>query len=282
MSRLTSITALVRTIDPRRPTHRFHLAVAVVGGLIALAVETERLGSFAEAVNPAANAGVTVFLAWAIAREVDPDRVQAANLAAVLAVAGRLLAGPGNLAALVMLLLAIRITLRSTGLSPTVLDGFLFLPVAAFFAGRTATGWMAGLILAYALARDHRLPDPATARSLAAAFVVSATASGGVILFKGFEAEWPVPEPLPLILMAAGVIAGLVMPGYVPMSKADYSGRLLDFFRLRSARWILLGGATLTALVAGGPAVAGLSAVWAALAATTLIARRLIPAFGPT
>ena len=282
MRALTSITSLIRTIDPRLPTHRFHLAVAVIGGLIALAVESERLGSFAEALSPAVNAGVSVFLAWAIAREVDPDRTHAANLAATLAVVGRLLAGPGNLAALVMLLLAIRLTSRSTGLSPTVLDGFLFLPVAAFFAGRTATGWMAGLVLAYALARDRRLPEPATARSLAAAFVVSATATGGVILSGGLGTGWPIPEPLPLILMAAGVVAGLGLPGYLPMSKADYTGQQLDFFRLRTARWILLGGATLTALVAGGPAVAGLSAVWMVLVATTLIARRLVPAFGPT
>jgi hypothetical protein len=65
------------------------------------------------------------------------------------------------------------------------------------------------------------------------------------------------------------------------MSKGDYTGEMLDFFRLRSARWILLGGSLLAAVVAGGPAMAGLGAVWAVLVAATLIARRLIPAFGP-
>ena len=281
LSRLTSITALARTIDPRLRTHQFHLAVSALGGLIVLAVEIEKLGSMAKAFGPAANAGITVFLAWAVAREIDPDEARTANLAAVLAVSTRLLAGPGNPAALIMLLLATRITIRSTGFAPTILDGFLFLPVVAFFAGRTVTGWMAALTVAYALARDHRLPEPAGTRSLGAGFLVSAAASGGVILSGDFGSGWPVPEPLPFVLATAGVIAGLILPGYVPSSQTDYTGEFLDFFRLRSARWILLGGATLSMLVAGGPAVAGLNAIWAALVAAVLIARRLVPGFGP-
>ena len=282
MSRLTSVTAIARTIDPRLRTHQFHLAVAVLGALIVMAVELEGGASIGEAFGPATNAGVTVFLAWAIAREIDPDETRTANLAAVLAVIGRLVSGPGNLAALFMLLLAARIALRSTGLKPTLWDQLVFLPAAAFLAGRTVSGWMAALTLAYALAHDHRLPDPARWHSLLAAFVISATASAGVILSGAFGAGWPAPTPAPLALTAAGIAAALFLPGYVPISKADYTGEILDFFRLRSARWILLGGSLMTVVVAGGAAMVGLSAVWAVLVAATLIARRLVPAFGPT
>lgn len=281
MFRLTSITALARTIDPRLRTHQFHMAVAVLGGLIVLAVEIERQGSAGEALRPAINAGVTVFLAWAIAREIDPDEARTANLAAVLAVGGRLVAGPGNLTALVVFLLAARIALRSTGLAPTMLDSFVFLPLVAFIAGQTVTGWIAALTLAYAIARDHRLPDPAGGRSLVAAFVVSATASGGVIATGAFGEGWAVPEAWSLALAAAGLIAALALPGYIPMSKADFTGEMLDFFRLRSSRWILMGGSLLAVLAGGGPAVAGLSALWVVLIGATLVARRLVPAFGP-
>lgn len=281
MSRLISITGIARMIDPRLRTHQFHLAIATLGGLVVLAVELEKLGSIAEALSPAVNAGVTVFLAWAIAREVDPDEARTANLAAVLAVVGRLLAGPGNLAALLMLLLATRIVVRSTGLKPTVLDGLVFLPAAAFLAGRTVTGWMAALTLAYALARDHRLPDPASWRTLVSAFLVSATASAAVIVSGAFGSGWLAPAAVPLGLTVAGIAAGLFLPGYVPMSETDYTGDMLEFFRLRSARWVLLGGSLLAAVVAGGPAMAGLSAVWVVLVAATLIARHLVPAFGP-
>jgi hypothetical protein len=65
------------------------------------------------------------------------------------------------------------------------------------------------------------------------------------------------------------------------MSKTDYTGEMLDFFRLRSARWVLMGGYLLTVVVGGGAAMAGLSAVGVVLIASTLIARRLVPAFGP-
>lgn len=281
MFRLASITALARTIDPRLRTHQFHMGVAGLGGLIVLAIEIEKQGSVGDALRPALNAGVTVFLAWAIAREIDPDEPRTANLAAVLAVGGRLLAGPGNLTALVMFLLAARIALRSTGLAPTMLDSFVFLPLVAFIAGQSVTGWIAALTLAYAVARDHRLPDPAGGRSLVGAFVISATASGGVIASQAFGSGWPVPEAGPLALLAVGLVAGLALPGYIPMSKTDYTGEMLDFFRLRSARWILMGGSLLAVVAAGGPAVTGLSAVWAVLIGATLIARRLVPAFGP-
>ena len=66
------------------------------------------------------------------------------------------------------------------------------------------------------------------------------------------------------------------------MSKTDYTDEMLDFFRLRSARWNLIGGSVLTAVVGGGAATAGLSAVWMVLVAATLIARRMVPAFGPS
>ena len=281
MSRLTSITGIARIIDPRLRTHQFHLAVAVLGGLIVMAVELEQQGSIAEALGPAVNAGITVFLAWAIAREVDPDEARTANLAAVLAVVARLLAGSGNLIALVMLLLATRIVLRSTGLKPTILDGLLFLPLAAFLAGRTVTGWMAALALAYALAHDHRLPDPTRRYSLISAFVVSATASAGVVVSGAFGSGWAAPAAAPLALAVAGVVAGVLLPGYIPISKTDYTNETMDFFRLRSARWVLLGGFILAVVVGGGAAMTGLSAVGVVLVAATLIARRLIPAFGP-
>ena len=281
MSRLTSITGIARIIDPRLRTHQFHLAVAALGGLIVMAVELEQQGSIDEALGPAVNAGITVFLAWAIAREVDPDEARTANLAAVLAVVARLLAGPGNLIALVMLLLATRIVLRSTGLKPTILDGLLFLPLAAFLAGRTVTGWMAALALAYALAHDHRLPDPTRGYSLISAFVVSAAASAGVVLSGAFASGWAAPAAAPLALTVAGVVAGVLLPGYIPISKTDYTNETMDFFRLRSARWVLLGGFILAVVVGGGAAMTGLSAVGVVLVAATLIARRLIPAFGP-
>ncbi len=102
-----------------------------------------------------------------------------------------------------------------------------------------------------------------------------------MIVSGAFGSGWLAPAAVPLGLTVAGIAAGLFLPGYVPMSETDYTGDMLDFFRLRSARWVLLGGSLLAAVVAGGPAMAGLSAVWVVLVAATLIARRLVPAFGP-
>lgn len=276
-----SLSTLVRTVEPRLPTHRFALGAAVAGSLVRLGLASRESDTLMEALGPAFNTGVAVFLAWAIAREVDPDEPRTANLAALLGLGVVFAAGRADLLALVALLLAGRIAIRITGLPPTLLDCFVLLPVLAFFSGRSLAGWAASLALAFALAHDRRLPEPAGPRTLVAAFVTSAAASAGVVTAGAFGGGWEAPGAVALALLAGGVTSGLALPGYIPTSTGDYTSDPLDFFRLRSGRSILLGGAALAALVAGGPGITGLGAAWAAFVSATLIARRMIPPFGP-
>ncbi|MCJ7725459.1 MAG: hypothetical protein MUP76_03615, partial [Acidimicrobiia bacterium] len=74
-----------RPIDPRYPSNRFILIVAPLAGLAWRVWKLASEGDWSPAVGRALVAGMATFLAWAIARELDPDRPWTAGVAAVLA-----------------------------------------------------------------------------------------------------------------------------------------------------------------------------------------------------
>jgi hypothetical protein len=86
------------------------------------------------------SSGAATFMAWALGRELDPDRPRTANLSAitvglaltVLAIAGRLNLQDVLLAALVTgaLMVTARVMTRSTGIPITVLDALTLIAIA--------------------------------------------------------------------------------------------------------------------------------------------------------
>ncbi len=276
MHLISRLTSTARNLDPRLPNHRVWMLAAVAGAALTVA-----LGQGEGATGRAFRGGLAVFLAWAIARELDPDETRTANLAALLAIGAVGLLGAGNALPGVLILLTARLVVRSTGNPPTFVDHFVILPAWSFFAAGTVSGWLAGLILAFAVARDHRLPSPAPPRSLISAFLISAIASGGVLLKDAFAPGWETPGAPEVALALIGLVAGASLRGYIPAAKADLTGEALDPFRLQSARRHILVGAGLATLVGGSAGTVEMAPVWVALTACALIGHRLVPAFGP-
>ena len=114
--KLTDVTTLGRPVDPRYPTN---LAVVVLSPVVVVAGTIYRLVSgyaLLEGVLWGIGAGLAVFLAWALGRELDPDHDLSAFVGAGLTVFGLLLTGLPSLLVLFWLLLALRVVNRSTGL----------------------------------------------------------------------------------------------------------------------------------------------------------------------
>ncbi len=113
---------------------------------------------WAEAVEGA----LAAFLAWAVCREIDPDYPSSANLAAL---AGGAMAFWLDIDAgvLLIVLMAIRVMVGSTGLSPARWEKALLGVGAIIFSG-TPTGWWAGMVMAAALYLDTLTP-PVASRS---------------------------------------------------------------------------------------------------------------------
>jgi len=100
-------------------------------------------------------AGFSVFLAWALCRELDPDNDLSAFVAAGLSLLGLFILGHPSLSLLFWLLLLLRIVNRTTGLQATWLDSFALLGIGGWLVHKG--NWEIGLVTAAAFFLDSRL-----------------------------------------------------------------------------------------------------------------------------
>jgi hypothetical protein len=264
-------THLPRHLALKLPSNRNAVIIGFLAAAAGFAVESGRSADAGSALGFAAAVGVGAFLAWAAARELDPDHPRSAEVAAVLAGAAAPAAGRPALLAVVTALLTARILARTVGLPPTPLDLVLLIGLGFAAAGTTA-GWIAGLMLAFAVARDHRLPDPAPRPALAAAFVIAAAATVGGVA-AGVPADWDTPGRIIGVIAVIGLVAGLSLRAHLPTSVGDLTGEPLDPRRIQSGRRVTLGLATAAALAGGSSAITALTPVWAGVIGVALVNR---------
>jgi len=255
----------VRLFDPRLASNRF-VIVAFCGVLaVVFTVDAAGAGTASEAAAAALRAAFSVFLAWAIARELDPDRPVAASVAAVLALP-ILLSGEPRLGAVVAVLFAVRILAGTTGRAPTVLD-LLWLPGVAAYGATSPGGVVAGLALAGALAVGGTAPGGRRRAALAAAIVAA-----GAVVAVGFASSTIGPDPESptaaqwgLMGLAALAATAALLRVAIPTSPCDLSGEPLSRVRVRNARLLAVAVGVLTLVWLGGAGIPALVGLWAAV-----------------
>lgn len=253
------LTSLARTVDPRLPSHRNALLVGLGSAAFAAVTNLDDAAVWGSAFN----AGAGSFLGWALAREIDPDRPNSAVLSGALTGTTIALLGPSLLLPVVLVLVVARLLHRSTGLPPTLFD-LLALIGVAYIGGTSTVGWACGMTLAFAVARDHRLPSPAPRIQLLAAFLTAGAASASAAI-SGVSTNWELPDTGAMVVMGIGILAGFSLRIYAPTALADHTQGPLEVRRLQSARRGVLFTGLLAFATAGGAAVAALSPLWAAL-----------------
>lgn len=240
------VSSLARIVDRDRPSNRFALLAAGVGavvGIVATLLLTDL--SVMAAVFRGLSYGIAAFLAWAIGRELDPDEPAAARNA-VFAYAVAAWAGPPAVFAVLALLVAARIVVRSTGRPPTRWDLAAVVVIAAF-AATSPAGFVVALGLAYAVFIDTRLPDPAPEQehTLAAAATVLVTLT--VTLVSGaFWSTWRGPGWLEGLVVLLALAAATLLSTDEVNTTGDRNDEPLHPARVVHARWLVL----LTALAA--------------------------------
>ncbi len=271
------LTAIARSVDPRLPSTRLPLLAAAAVAVVATVLELTAGGAgIPEAAGAGVRYGVGAFLAWAIARELDPDRPRSAQLALLAYLPAAALGAPA-LAASTVLLLAARVTLRSTGRPPTLVDlGALVL--FAGMASTTAAGLVAAGGLAWALHDDRRLPDPAPdVPHEVAAIATVAVAILVTVVTGSFLDTWRGPGLAELAWLAVTIAAVTRLRRPAVLHSHDDRGRgRLHPARLTHARWLVVAALAVSVVWAGGQAVAGLAPASAALVGTALVAPRLL------
>jgi hypothetical protein len=254
--------AMSRPMDVSFPSNRFILiatpAIGTIAGLVGLISGETLLDSAGWGIST----GGAGFLAWAIGRELHPDRAWVATVATVVAPWGVLIARPDLISAAVVMLVA-RALADTTGRAFRPSDVILFGIVGGIAVFRDpAPGVLAvgaiGLTLV-ALWSDRGRTWSAVTVAL---YVAGASAAA-------FVADAVTPSDEGWVVLAAGTVVGLITltgPGSVAVG-TDRAGGTIRSDRVRVARlltFLMAAAATPTA----DPAV--MFPVFAALAATAI------------
>jgi hypothetical protein len=250
-------TGLGRPIDLRYPSNR----LVVIGSFLAFfgATAVEWIDSGAVDILFGVSAAIGVFLSWAVARELDPDRPGAAALAMPIALVLTFVA-PGAIGLAGVVLLAVRILAGTIGRSLRAGDVVLLLLVAGY-AGSRPESWAAGAVLIAAAVVSRFKWPVRLAAALAAAAIGTAIVDSATPVFEA-------PSAVALGLAAAGVAAAiLAAPVSSVAAKTDFGSQSIIPGRIAAARLaagfavagVLLGGTV--APVALAPVVAALGAV---------------------
>ncbi len=257
-------SAIGRPVDRRYPTNRaiasLSLGVAILGFALRRLTGTPSLESFLAGIFLA----LGFFLAWAIARELDPDHDLSAFAAAGLSLIPGFVLGRPDIAAVLLVLLMLRIVNRTVGPEARPLDtlGILFLAGVAVWRGHLVLA--AAAALAFTL--DAILSPPYRVH-LAGAGAAIGLLAVGVSRFPG-TAVHQLTLVTGLALAATVPFLFLIRASEAPRTVSDTGGDPLRGSRVRAAQWLALAAMVGSILVEGRAGLAALSPVWAALVGT--------------
>jgi hypothetical protein len=249
-------------VDLSYPTNRaiagLSLLVAILGFAIPRLTGTPYMASAIGGITLA----IAFFLAWAVARELDPDHDLSAFVAAGLSLIPCSMLGRPDLAAILLVLLALRIVNRTVGPAATPLDtiGILGLVGVAVWRGHPVLA----LVTAVAFALDAIL-RPSYRIHLAAAGASLGLLGVGVSRFHSL-ADHTLTAVSLLALATTLPFLVLIRASAEPRAVSDKGNAPLSGRRVRSAQWLGLAALTASVLVDGQAGLTGLSPLWAALA----------------
>lgn len=216
-----------------------------------------------------ARAFLSVFLVWALGREIDPDHHLTAVMAAVGQVVILTLVGGQGLLFLFWALLAFRILNRTTGLRAGLADT-IFLTALSLWLSYRLSGVIAGASAAIFLA-DASMREPNKKHFIPGMLLTGAAIYfwlSGSFWWPGFE-NYPVK--LGLVICISLVYFLAIYNNRNLSSTGDQTGEPLSSSRVQLTQFIALAVGILYPLWTG---VAGFhlsASLWAVLGATSLV-----------
>ncbi len=257
------LTSIGRPVDLSYPTNRaiaMLTLVVMVGGAI---VQWLMGAGWFDGALWGLEAGLTVFLTWALCRELDPDRALAAFVAAGGALVGLFLVGLPRLSVIFWLLLTVRVVNRTTGLPAGVLDALGLLGLSGWLSFQGNWGYSAIVALAFLL--DGILDPPSRRQLIFAALGVVVTVA---VVVLGAGSIWGTGPSLASALVSLG-LSLLFLPVMLASrrieSVGDETGDLLHPLRVQLAQLMVLLTGVETAFWSGTSGLWALMPLWAAV-----------------
>lgn len=271
------LTTVGRPIDL---SYRSNRAIAVGSLLVMLgAVILQRAAgsTWTHSVLWSAQAALSVFLAWALCRELDPDHDGSALLAAGLCLGGLILWGLPRLTVIFWLNVVVRAVNRTTGVPAGFLDSMGMLGLGIWLSLQANLGY--GFITSVAFFLDSQLPDRAPGQLVFALLSIAATVAATIV---GEGVLWDGTPHLGGTLIAL-TVSILLLPAVRDARSlkavGDRTGKRLEPHRVQAAQLIALITGVGTAFLGGIPALGALVPLWTAVLGASVhwLYRALMP-----
>ncbi len=252
-------TGIGRPLDLGLGSNRLAMIGAILGTVGALILQWVEGDTFN--LLAAGAVGVGVFLAWAIARELDPDHPSSAAIALLLAAVAAVVLGPPAAAIAAVVLMSARVTAGTVGSRLRPAD-IVVLGLAAAYAGTRPEAWGAAFFLVASI-----LVVRPPKSSLIATMLAFASVGGAVI--SGATPALGAPSTTTIALLVAAVVATvLAVPVRRVTTRTDAGRATIDPTRVTLARVgtafsIVAGSVLMTngGAVALAPAIAAVAGV---------------------
>lgn len=266
--KISDYSSLARVVDPRYPTNLAILILsALTGGVLFLYCffQTNDLQS---SIIAAVTVGLTVFLTWALGREIDPENELSAFVGLALVIPGYWLLDTPNFLAILSMLLLLRLLDRTTGYVPRFLDSIAILGLGALL---TIQGdWMFGLLTAAVFYLDSRLPAPKR-EHIYFSGIMGAISISTIIILKPPSPQFNIELVEVLFVLCAILL-------YIPLIAAsrkidlacDFSDEKINPQRLQTCQIFSLSAAIFVWLFNGRSGIPDLLPLWAAVFGVSL------------
>ncbi len=254
-------TSLGRPLDLHNMTNVGIMLFTLLGGVIAGTLRLFNGDSLLNAVLAGLITGASVFIAWVISREIDPDNPLAAFVGSGLALVASLFVAPLNILVLTGVMMFSRIVNRTVGPAALLADTVLLMVVAIVivFSGYWVFGFIAGLafLLDAVMVKAHQM------HFVPAFIAFAATLAYALLNDIGTPGALTLPYVLVVGVITVFFLAVIFMSRAV-RSGADFDQTPLDLRRVQAGMLLVL----LTGLVMlwhGNVGVETLSPLWAAV-----------------
>lgn len=267
--KVNRLSSLTRSIDLNYPTNRMIVNISLFFFLGVLILQFLLQKAFFPSLDSGFRAGMSVFLAWVFAREIDPDNEFSAFIGAFLGGIGFFFFPSPALLVLLLEILLIRMLNRSTGLPAKPSDSVIILLLSGWIS--VQYGFIFSLLTALVFFLDSFLPEANRQNRifgviaslltliLAAFSFLTETGKGEIHLNTEFT-------KLNLFMLAAGVLFILkILNSRKIMSRGDLTGIPMNPVRVQTAQLIALLSAVIYAVLEEWEGFESFLPLWAAI-----------------
>jgi hypothetical protein len=270
------ISSLSRPLDMNYPDNRLIVLLCTMIFIASVLFRMLSGDNLLPGIIWSIRAALSVFFAWALTKEIDPDHPESAIIAAGIGISGLFLFSyPGLLIALLLVFL-FRMVNRTVGVSLTFYDSVLIVIIGIYlvYTGK----WIYGIVMSIAFFMDAALSKPVKRHFLFAFISLIASLLGfyrnsiGIGYLSGYYI-------VALVILVLFFIFRIVLAGRIG-SVSDVSGQQLSDQRV-IATCIVALIAGLLAVSEGQTDILAAFPLWAAISGGTIfeISQRMLKLF---